>query len=167
MHWESPLTMKHGNGNFTFRMQPGPRIRSAGRCFSRLPMTSWNIMNGSKELHAKWVHQEKWPESVPLEVKGTRVKDVLNEVIARMEKIPVGDKGDLDAIRTAIDFEARGAALYGRLRDAVSDPKQKAFFHLLAGIENEHYMSLRDTEELLTDPASWYRSKEHHGLDGG
>ncbi len=120
-----------------------------------------------KELHAKWVHQEKWPESVPLEVKGTRVKDVLNEVIARMEKIPVGDKGDLDAIRTAIDFEARGAALYGRLRDAVSDPKQKAFFHLLQGSKMSITCRFGQTEELLTDPASWYRSKEHHGLDGG
>ena len=53
------------------------------------------------------------------------------------------------------------------LRDSVDNPKEKAFFSLLAQIENEHYLSLKDVEEFLTDPVSYYRRMEHHGLDGG
>ena len=48
----------------------------------------------------------------------------------------------------------------------MTDPKEKQFFDLLATIENEHYLSLKDTEEYLTDPISWYRKKEHHTFDG-
>jgi rubrerythrin len=102
-----------------------------------------------KQLHEKWEKQGKWPETVPLKVKDTVVKD-----------------DDLEAVRTAIDFEAKGAKLYAELRDAVSDPQEKEFFDLLTRIENEHYLSLKDTEEYFTDPASWYRKVEHHSFDG-
>jgi len=37
---------------------------------------------------------------------------------------------------------------------------------VLSNNEHEHYLSLKDTEEYLTDPASWYVKAEHHGLDG-
>jgi hypothetical protein len=52
------------------------------------------------------------------------------------------------------------------LRDSVSNPKEKEFFDLLAKIENEHYLSLKDTEEYFIDPTSWYRKMEHHTFDG-
>ena len=95
-----------------------------------------------------------------------RVKDVLKEQVEKVEELPEKDEDDLKAVRTAIDFEAKGAAHYAKLRDSVSDPKEKAFFDLLASIEREHYLSLKDTEELLTDPSSWYERTERHALDG-
>lgn len=120
-----------------------------------------------KQLHGKLSQKQQWPQSLPLEVKGTRIKDVLKSVLDKMEKVPAGDDNDLAALKTAIDFEARGATFYANLRDQSSDPKQKNFFDLLANIEHEHYVSLKDSEQFLTDPASWYREKERHGLDGG
>jgi len=119
-----------------------------------------------KELHEKWERNEKWPETVPLRVKDTIVKDILKDSVQKIDKMPERDDDDLEAIKTAIDFEAKGASHYTKLRDDVSDPKEKQFFDLLAKIEHEHYLSLKDTEEYLTDPASWYVKKEHHGLDG-
>jgi rubrerythrin len=119
-----------------------------------------------KQLHAKWEKQEKWPETVPLRVKETIVKDILVDLIKKVDEASAGDDDDLEAVRTAIDFEAKGAKYYADLRDAVSDTREKEFFGLLARIENEHYLSLKDTEEYFTDPASWYRMAEHHTLDG-
>ncbi len=119
-----------------------------------------------KQLHQKWVKQEKWPETVPLKVKNTIVKDVLLEFLKKVDKTGKGDSDDLDAVRTAIDFEAKGAKFYAELRDSVTSPTEKQFFDLLANMENEHYLSLKDTEEYFVDPASWYRIKEHHTLDG-
>ena len=119
-----------------------------------------------KQLHQKWEKQEKWPETVPLKVKDTIVKDILADLLQKVDKMRGGDDDDLEAVRTAIDFEAKGAKYYADLRDMVSDPKERQFFDLLARIENEHYLSLKDTEEYLTDPASWFRKVEHHGLDG-
>jgi rubrerythrin len=119
-----------------------------------------------KQLHEKWENQEKWPETVPLKVNETVVKDILVGLIKKVDKSSVGDSDDLTAVRIAIDFEAKGAQFYLELRDSVSNPKEKQFFDLLSRIENEHYLSLKDTEEYLTDPASWYRRMEHHTLDG-
>jgi rubrerythrin len=118
-----------------------------------------------KQLHQKWAKQEKWPETVPLKVKDTVVKDILVEFLKKADETK-GDADDLEAVRTAIDFEAKGAKFYAELRDSVSNPKEKQFFDLLSKMENEHYLSLKDTEEYFIDPASWYRKVEHHTLDG-
>ncbi len=119
-----------------------------------------------KQLAESWKKQEKWPETVPLRVKNTVVKDVLKDMVKKSATAPAGDADDLKAIAVAIDFEAKGAAFYARLRDEVTDPREKAFFALLAGIEQEHFASLKDTEEYLIDPAAWYRKTERGGLDG-
>jgi len=119
-----------------------------------------------KQLHEKWNKQEKWPGTVPLKVKDTIVKDILVDFLKKVDKTAKSDADDLQAVRTAIDFEAKGAKYYAQLRDDVSDPKEKQFFDLLSRIENEHYLSLKDTEEYLTDPTSWYRKMEHHTFDG-
>jgi rubrerythrin len=119
-----------------------------------------------KELHERWKKKEKWPETVPLMVKDTIVKDVLKDAVAKVDETPEKDDDDLQAIRTALEFEAKGAAHYAKLREDVTDPREKEFFGLLSRIEHEHYLSIKDTEEYLTDPASWYTKTEHHGLDG-
>ena len=119
-----------------------------------------------KQLHQKWAKQEKWPETVPLKVKDTIVKDILLEFVKKVDQTAKGDSNDLEAVRAAIDFEAKGAKFYAELRDAVTNPAEKQFFDLLSKMENEHYLSLKDTEEYFIDPASWYQRVEHHTLDG-
>ncbi len=119
-----------------------------------------------QELHEKWQTLGSWPETIPLIVKGTVVKDVLKTVISKIDQLPPTDNDDLQAVREAIAFEAKGAKTYADLCDQVTDAREKQFFSLLSDIETEHYLSLKDTEELLTDPASWYRKKERSGLDG-
>jgi rubrerythrin len=120
-----------------------------------------------KQLHETWEKQKKWPGTLPLEVNGTIVKDVLKDFLKHLNEKKEGDDSDLKAVRTAIEFEAKGAEFYANLRDAVSDPRERDFFDLLAKIEKEHYLSLKDTEEYFIDPQSWFRKAEHHSLDGG
>jgi len=38
---------------------------------------------------------------------------------------------------------------------------------MLSEIEREHYLSLKDTGEYLSDPSAWFIKKEHHRMDGG
>ncbi|MGZ6250355.1 MAG: hypothetical protein ACXWMC_12125, partial [Syntrophales bacterium] len=99
-------------------------------------------------------------------VKDTTIKSVLKNAAQKAPKTVQGDADDLKAIRVAIEFEGKGTEYYANLRDQVSDPKEKAFFNLLANIEHEHYASLKETEEFLTDPVSWFRKKERTGVDG-
>jgi rubrerythrin len=120
-----------------------------------------------KQLHEKWTKQEKWPETVPLKVQETVVKDILFDFVKKANEKAKGDSDDLEAVRIALDFEAKGAKFYADIRDASIDPKEKQFFDLLSKMENEHFLSLKDTEEYFIDPVSWYRKMEHHTLDGG
>jgi rubrerythrin len=119
-----------------------------------------------KQLHENWQKDKKWPDTVPLNVKETPVKTLLKQAVKKAPAKAKGDADDLSAVRAAIEFEANGMAYYAKLRDEVTDQKEKAFFNLLASIEREHYASLKDTEEYLTDPVSWFRKKEGAGLDG-
>jgi rubrerythrin len=77
-----------------------------------------------------------------------------------------GTEDELKAVRTAIDFEARGVALYSKLAKQCTDAKEVAFFDMIAQVERQHLLSLKDTEEFLVDPATWYQHMERSGLDG-
>lgn len=120
-----------------------------------------------KELHQTWIKKERWPETVPLKIKNTVVKDILVEFLKNPEGKIKGDSDDLEAVRIALDFESKGAKLYADLRDASSNPREKAFFDLLSKMEQEHYLSLKDTEEYMVDPSSWFQKMERSTLDGG
>ncbi len=118
-----------------------------------------------QQLAEKWKKDQKWPETVPLKVQDTAVKSVFGKAAQGGEKT-TADDDDLKAVRTAIAFEAKGAQFYAELRDQSSDPKEKAFFGLLADIEHEHFVSLKDTEEFFIDPGAWYQKAESTVLDG-
>ncbi len=118
-----------------------------------------------KELSEKWKHDQKWPETVPLGVKKTDVRKIL-DTYRKAEDVREGDADDIRAVEIAVQFEAKGMEFYAGLRDSVSDGKEKAFFDLLAKMEREHYLSLKDAEEYLKDPVSWLRRSEHHSFDG-
>ena len=119
-----------------------------------------------KQLSQVWQKEEKWPETVPLQVKNTIVRDILKDMVDKSAAAPESNTDDIEALRTAIDFEAKGAAYYAHLREQVPAPREKAFFDLMAKIEQEHYSSLRDTEEYFVNPAGFYRKMERGGLDG-
>jgi rubrerythrin len=119
-----------------------------------------------EQLYELWKKNEKWPETIPLKVNDTLVREILKDEWKKGNEKPIKDTDDLNAISIAIDFEAKGASFYSKMRDEVSDPLEKQFFNLLANIEHEHYLSLKDTEEYLTDPSSWFMKVEHHSFDG-
>jgi rubrerythrin len=120
-----------------------------------------------KQLADSWTKDKKWPETIPLKVKETEVRSIFARAARASGKAAAdGDDDDLRAVRTAIEFEAKGAKFYADLRDRSDDPKEKAFFGLLADIEHEHFASLKDTEEFFVDPGGWYQKAESSGLDG-
>jgi rubrerythrin len=119
-----------------------------------------------KKLHDKWKEKKNWPETVPLKVKKSLAGSILQSMSGKKSARFNGSEDDLKAVRTAIDFEARGMALYTKLEEESTDPKEKTFFNLIAGVERQHFLSLRDTELFLTDPATWYQNIEKASLDG-
>ena len=121
-----------------------------------------------KALHRRLKEKGKWPETLALKVKDTKVKSVLK----RLSKLAAGspskaDSDDLEAVKIAINFEKRGEKFYSDLRSNVSDAKEKAFYGMLADMEREHRLSLEDTRDYFKDPTGWFRVKERLHVDGG
>ncbi|MBN2123892.1 MAG: ferritin family protein [Deltaproteobacteria bacterium] len=119
-----------------------------------------------KEIYKVWEKNNTWPETIPLKVNKTNVQNVLKDVLQKVAEAPHVDMDDLDAVRTAIAFECDGVMYYELLKESSTEPNEKAFFNLMASIEHEHFVSLKDTEELMVDPAAWFRMRERGGLDG-
>ena len=119
-----------------------------------------------KKLYEKWEQKKKWPATVPLKVKKSLTAYILKSMSGKKSARIAGNDDDLKAIRTAIDFETRGVALYTKLEKQSTESKEKVFFNLLACVERDHLLSLRDTEQFLTDPATWYQNIEKPMLDG-
>ena len=106
-----------------------------------------------------------WPESVPLEVAGTDVRQRL-EALSRGAAASAHDDDDLAALRKAEAFEAGGAELYAGLAKGCDNRQEARFFDFLAGIEREHLASVRDSIFYLEDPAGWTAAHERASLDG-
>lgn len=118
------------------------------------------------ELHDKLEKDGKWPETLPLKVKDTIIKDVLKKVVASVDTSAKAATDDLEAVKIAIAFETKGEAFYKKLKDSVENPQEKGFYGLLESIEREHRLSLEDTLEYFINPEAWYQMMEKSGLDG-
>ena len=119
-----------------------------------------------QELHKKLSQQGTWPESVPLTVKGSNLKNVLKDFLQKAEKDAPADIDDQEAIKIAIDFEGKGYLFYAGLRDAVDNPEEKKFFTILAEMEKEHLTSLKDSLLYYEDPGGWFAMQEKTNVDG-
>jgi rubrerythrin len=119
-----------------------------------------------RELHKTLEKEGKWPETLPLIIKNTKVKDVLKKVVESVDTGTSADISDMEAVEIAIDFETKGEAFYNKLEKNTDNFREKQFFGLLASMEREHRLSLEDTFEFFKDPEGWYRLQEGHTLDG-
>lgn len=117
-------------------------------------------------LHKKLISDGKWPETVPIEVKGTEVKAVLQRIVDTVDTSSKADMDDIEAVKVAIDFETKGEMFYDKLAREVDNPMEKKFYEFLAGIERDHRLSLEDTYEYFRDPSGWFRVKEKLNADG-
>jgi rubrerythrin len=118
------------------------------------------------ELQKKLSKEGKWPETIPLAVKGTEVKSIIKNLVDSVDTKSKADLDDMEAVKIAIDFETKGEIFYSNLGKSVENPVEKKFYELLASIEREHRLSLEDTYDYFKDPAGWYRIKERHHIDG-
>jgi len=118
------------------------------------------------ELHKKLNSEGQWPESLPLKVNDTEVKDVLKSVVEAIDTSAETDTNDMEAVKIAIEFETKGELFYKNLRQSVEDSQEKEFYGMLESIEREHRLSLEDTYEFFKDPEGWYHRMEKPHLDG-
>jgi rubrerythrin len=135
--------------------------------FNRIAQDEVEHYERLKRLHEEWARNARWPETVPLTINETNVRDILLNTLKSLDKEEACDANDREAIRIAAEFEEKGVIFYKDLAVSSTDEREKAFFELLSSIEYEHYLSLRDAEEYFENPSSWFVKTEHPMWDGG
>jgi len=118
------------------------------------------------ELYKRLQKDGRWPETIPLRVRDTEVKVLMQKLVEAADATSPVDPDDLEAVKIAIGFETKGELFYDGLAKEVEDPVEKKFYGFLASLEREHRLSLEDTYEYFRDPAGWYRIKERSHIDG-
>jgi hypothetical protein len=102
-----------------------------------------------------------------LEASVTRIDydDYEDKITKSMEKA-LADFDDLTAIDIAARFVRKTTRFLSRSYEVIKDPVGKEILKTIALSEKENFLHLKNIEEYLKDPQSWFREMEHHGLDG-
>ena len=112
------------------------------RLFETLAADEREHMTRIKVLHEKLAGQGAWPKDLPIEVAGTVIQEVLENLPRNREFKVEQDADDLAALHKAEDFEANGIKFYEDLAKECVNPQEQTFFKFLASMEREHYLSI-------------------------
>lgn len=162
------LALKNERTEREFYLNEAARSRNplAKSMFNALARDEEEHMIRIKGLHEKLVSEGQWPTDVPIEVSGTNIRKVLDEMVGKLESSVSHDDDDVKALKRAIEFEAKGSRFYAELAESCENEREKSFFEFLSRIEREHQLSLSDSLAYLEDPEGWMMQHERAGLDG-
>jgi rubrerythrin len=108
-----------------------------------------------------------WPEKTVSFDSGRRLKTIFAKATAAMAANPSAIPSEMDAIQTGMTMENKTYDFYVKRAGLAAFPGEKKFYEEIAAQEKEHHRILLDYYEFLTDPAAWYKFKEHQMVDGG
>jgi rubrerythrin len=119
-----------------------------------------------QNIHRELSRQGKWPDTVSNSVGTSNVLDTLRQIVCLAGKTPEASRDDIEALNIAIQFEAKGHSFYTELGNTAETAAEKEFFKLLASVEWEHLLSLKDTMLFYESPADWLAKTEKPQLEG-
>ena len=162
------LALKNEKTEMKFYLGEAARSKNplAKAMFDTLARDEREHMTRIQGLHGKLTSEGNWPETVKIDVAGSNIKEILQDIVKQAGSAEDHDDDDIKAIKRAIGFETNGEKFYAELAQTCENPKEKEFFSFLSGIEREHKLSLTDTLGYLEDPESWLEQHERSGLDG-
>ena len=120
-----------------------------------------------EEIYDAISKKKAWPKTDFQPDGGKRLRTIFIRATEKMGANVEVAATELDAVKTAIDMEAKSYDLYkSRSQTAVYDA-ERDFYETVAAEEREHHLVLLDYQEYLRDPAGWFVTKGHPSLDMG
>lgn len=162
------LAIKNEKTEMQYYMNESRRSNNplARAMFKELAKDEQEHMRRIRGLHGKLVAEGAWPTDVRIEVAGTDITRVLDELVGLESSAAGHDHDDIVALEKAAAFESSGATFYAELAAACDNPQEQEFFAFLANIEREHHLSVTDSLAYLQDPEDWMMQHGRAGLDG-
>jgi len=94
------------------------------------------------------------------------IKTVFSEVKEQMMSRISASTDEMEAVKVALDFEAKGYEFYQKAAAEATDEKEKKLLSVLADEEQEHYSILQNTYSFLKDTGDWFMWEEQGILEG-
>jgi len=107
-----------------------------------------------------------WPEKETTFGYDKSLRNVFKEAIEGIDREVKTSSSELEALKVAMNMEDRSYSFYRSRDEEAASSAEKSFYQALTAEEREHYLTLLDSYEYLTDPQSWFTKKEHWSLDG-
>ena len=95
-----------------------------------------------------------------------RVKSVFAELKDEMVERVAASGDDKEALKIAMEMEAKGRDFYERSASEATDDKSKALFERLFKEEEKHYAIFSNTYSFLNDTGNWFMWDEHSIVEG-
>jgi rubrerythrin len=96
----------------------------------------------------------------------SEIKTVFSELKEQMMSRVSASTDEMEAVKVALDFEAKGYEFYRKAAADASDDKEKKLLSALADEEQEHYSILQNTYSFLKDTGNWFMWEEQGILEG-
>jgi rubrerythrin len=111
-------------------------------------------------IHEELSRQGTWPETVAQGIGSSDIRKTFQQIADRAEKTPEAGRDDIQALEIAAEFEAKGYDFYTRLAGEAESEPEKMFFKILASMEWEHMLTLKDALLFYESPVDWYTMHE-------
>ena len=119
-----------------------------------------------QSIYEELSRQGTWPDTVSCIVGASNILETFKKSAVLAEKTPAASRDDIEALNIAIQFETKGHGFYTELSNAAETGAEKEFFKLLASVEWEHLLSLKETLLFYENPADWLAKTEKPQLEG-
>ncbi|MBT4511908.1 MAG: ferritin family protein [Chloroflexi bacterium] len=117
------------------------------------------------EIYEALKSGNQWPDVKITPVHDKNAENIFSAALKDPQQ-QTAATDDLEAVGIALKMEERAYRLYSDRAKESTYPAEENFYKALAIEEQSHIMSLRDTEEYLTDTEGWFMKKQHITLDG-
>ena len=95
-----------------------------------------------------------------------QVKSVFAEMKDEMKERIEATGDDKEALKIAMEMEAKGRDFYKASAAEATDDKSKALFERLFKEEEKHYSIFSNTYSFLNDTGNWFMWEEHSIVEG-
>ena len=120
-----------------------------------------------EEIYSVIKANKAWPEGEINPAKRANLHTLFSAGDEKPDTKGEATRAELDAIAKAMEMENKTHDFYSAQSEKTTYDAEKNFYGALAAEERGHYLALVDYREYLVDPAGWFRTAEHHSLDGG
>lgn len=94
------------------------------------------------------------------------VKSIFEENKDAMQERIASTGDDLEALKIAMEMEAKGRDFYGKSAAEATDDNSKALFERLFKEEEKHFAIFENTYSYLSDTGNWFMWEERGIVEG-